>query len=122
VLTVCSTGLYYSLLIASAGPLLFSSKKKFHPFWAPKARISFQCTIHQKQFSTLTRLQKSIVTKLYVEIGHISNQQKAEFVDDIFHIQSFWGGRGNILPKSLFMPEGQVCPDFSRSSNPTIFR
>jgi hypothetical protein len=30
----------------------------------------------------------------------MSNQQKAEFVDVIFGIQSFWGGHGEILPKA----------------------
>jgi hypothetical protein len=29
----------------------------------------------------------------------MSNQQKAEFVNDIFRIQSFWGDHGEILPK-----------------------
>jgi hypothetical protein len=28
-------------------------------------------------------LQNAVVTKLYVEIGRMSNQQKAEFIDDI---------------------------------------
>jgi hypothetical protein len=32
------------------------------------------------------------MTKPYVKTSHMSNQQKAEFVYDIFYIQSFWGG------------------------------
>jgi hypothetical protein len=49
---------------------------------------------------TGARLQKSVETKPYVKSGHMSNQQKAEFVDDIFCIQSFWEGHGKISPKT----------------------
>jgi hypothetical protein len=41
----------------------------------------------------------------------MSNQQKAEFVGDIFHIRSFWGGHGEISPKTRFMQEGAICPE-----------
>jgi hypothetical protein len=41
----------------------------------------------------------------------MSNQKKAEFVKDIFHIQSFWGSHGEISPKTWFIQEGLVCPD-----------
>jgi hypothetical protein len=44
-------------------------------------------------------LQNAIATKPYSETGRISNQQKAEFVGNIFHIRSFCGGHGEILPK-----------------------
>jgi hypothetical protein len=40
------------------------------------------------------------VTKPYVKTGCMSKQQKSEFVVDIFHIQSFWGGHGKISSKT----------------------
>jgi hypothetical protein len=30
----------------------------------------------------------------------MSNQQKSESVHNIFHIQSFWGGQGQMFPKT----------------------
>jgi hypothetical protein len=41
----------------------------------------------------------------------MSNQQKAEFVNDIFHIQSFCGGHGKILLKPWFVQEGPIYPE-----------
>jgi hypothetical protein len=49
--------------------------------------------------------------KLYVKTGCMSNRKKAEFINDIFHIQSLSGGHGEILPKTLFIQEGPVCPE-----------
>jgi hypothetical protein len=72
-------------------------------------RISFLHQSVQNQFSTVTRFQKSVVTKPYVEMSHMSNQQKAEFVSDVFHIRSFWGGHGEISPKTYFMQEDMIC-------------
>jgi hypothetical protein len=40
-----------------------------------------------KQFSIVTWLQKSVATKLYVKIGRMSNQRKAEFINVNFYIQ-----------------------------------
>jgi hypothetical protein len=37
----------------------------------------------------------------------MSNQQKAEFVDDIFHIQIFWRDHGEISSKQ----DGAICPE-----------
>jgi hypothetical protein len=45
-------------------------------------------------------LKKFIATKHYVETGHMSNQQKAEFLKENFHIQIFWGGHGKFLVKT----------------------
>jgi hypothetical protein len=42
----------------------------------------------------------------------MSNQQKAEFVNGNFCIQSFYGGHGKISPKSRLKPKGRVCPEF----------
>jgi hypothetical protein len=50
----------------------------------------------QNLIHTETRLQKSLETKPCVQIGHMSNQHKAEFINNIFHIQSFWGGHSVI--------------------------
>jgi hypothetical protein len=38
----------------------------------------------------------------------MSNQQKAEFVNGIFCIQTFRGVDGKILPKARFVPKGQA--------------
>jgi hypothetical protein len=51
---------------------------------------------------TETELQNTIATKLYVEMSCMSNQQKDEFVGDVFHIRSFWRGHGEISPKNMF--------------------
>jgi hypothetical protein len=60
---------------------------------------------------TGTWIQNAIATKPYVKTGRMSNQKKAEFVDDIFHIWSFWRGHGEISPKTWFMHEGTMCPE-----------
>jgi hypothetical protein len=49
--------------------------------------------------NTASWLQKFIIIKPYVETGRMSNQKKSEFVNGIFHIQSFWGCHGQISPK-----------------------
>jgi hypothetical protein len=41
----------------------------------------------------------------------MSNQQKSELVNDIFRIQCFWGGHGEILQKTKFIQEGAICPE-----------
>jgi hypothetical protein len=42
----------------------------------------------------------------------MSNQQKAEFVGDIFHTRSFWGSHGKISPKTCFIQEGMICQKY----------
>jgi hypothetical protein len=42
----------------------------------------------------------------------MSNRQEAEFINGIFCIQSFRGGHGKILLKTLFVLEGAICPEF----------
>jgi hypothetical protein len=54
-------------------------------------------------------IQSTVATKPYVATSHMSNQQKAEFVGNVFHIQSFWGGHGKILSKPYFIQEGMIC-------------
>jgi hypothetical protein len=66
----------------------------------------------QNLSSTETWFQNSVVTKPYVETSHMNNQKKTEFIDDIFHMQSIWGGHGEISPKTWFIQEGAICPDF----------
>jgi hypothetical protein len=58
---------------------------------------------------TKTGHQNAIATKSYVEMGRLSNKQKAEFVGNIFRIQSFCGGHGEILPKTSFIQEVMIC-------------
>jgi hypothetical protein len=42
----------------------------------------------------------------------MSNQQKNEFVNGMFHIPIFWGGHGKISPNPWLVPIGAVYPDF----------
>jgi hypothetical protein len=53
-------------------------------------------------------LQNAVTTKLYAEMSRISNQRKAEFVSDIFRMQSLWGGHGKISPKTCFIQVGMI--------------
>jgi hypothetical protein len=62
--------------------------------------------------STLSWLQNSIAIKPWIGIGWLSNQRKAEFVNDNFGIQSFWGGHDKITSKSWFRSKGRVCLEF----------
>jgi hypothetical protein len=57
---------------------------------------------------TETEIQSTVATKPYVETSCMSSQQKSEFVGNIFHIRSFWGGHGEILPKTYFIQEGMI--------------
>jgi hypothetical protein len=50
-----------------------------------------------------------VTIKPCIRIGRMSNQKKAEFVGDIFCIQSFWGGHDKILPKTYFIQKGMIC-------------
>jgi hypothetical protein len=42
----------------------------------------------------------------------MSNQRKAEFINDDVDIQSFWGGHGEISSRSGLMSKGMVCLNF----------
>jgi hypothetical protein len=44
--------------------------------------------------------QNTVAAKPYAEMGRMSNQQKAELIGDIVHIQSSWGDHGKISPKT----------------------
>jgi hypothetical protein len=48
----------------------------------------------------------------------MSNRREAVFINGIFCMQSFWKGHDEILPKSWFMLDGQVCPVSPEFSNP----
>jgi hypothetical protein len=58
---------------------------------------------------TKTGLQNAVTTEQYIKMSHMSNQRKAEFVGDIFHMRSFWRGHGEILPRIYFIQEGVIC-------------
>jgi hypothetical protein len=60
-------------------------------------------------FRTEAEIQNAVTTKPYVEMSHMSNQRKDEFVGDIFHMRSCWGGHGEILPKTCFIQVGMIC-------------
>jgi hypothetical protein len=57
---------------------------------------------------TEVELQIAVTTNLYAEMSHMSNQQKTEFVSDIFHMRSFWRGHGEISPRTCFIQEGMI--------------
>jgi hypothetical protein len=48
-------------------------------------------------------IQNAVPTKPHVKMSRMSNQQKAEFVSDIFCMRSFWRGHGKISPKTCFI-------------------
>jgi hypothetical protein len=47
----------------------------------------------------------------------MSNQKKDEFTSGIFHIQSFWGGHGEILPKTCFIQEGMTARNIDSATD-----
>jgi hypothetical protein len=57
---------------------------------------------------TKAGLQNAVTTELYIKMSHMSNQRKAEFVGDLFCMQSFWGGHGEIWPRTCFIQEGMI--------------
>jgi hypothetical protein len=57
-------------------------------------------------------IQIALASKPYVKTGRVSNQQKAEFGGDIFSIQSFWEGHGEISPKTCYIQEGMICQEY----------
>jgi hypothetical protein len=79
-------------------------------------------SIRSEKFSTVTCLWKLVTVELCIGCDHVSNQQKAELVNDDFGIQSFQGCHGKILPWGQIMPKGQVCPEFFNFSNPAKFQ
>jgi hypothetical protein len=62
-------------------------------------RIRLYVQSVQKIFSILSCLQKPVAVKPCIRIDRMSNQRKSELINDNFGIQSFWGGRGEILSK-----------------------
>jgi hypothetical protein len=59
-----------------------------------------------------TGFQNAVATKPYVKMGRMTNQQKPEFVGDIFCLRSFWGGYGKIPAKTYFIQEGMICQKY----------
>jgi hypothetical protein len=51
----------------------------------------------------------------------MSNQQKAEFVSDIFCIQSLWGDHGKISPKNLIYTGWCNLPRNADSATDGVF-
>jgi hypothetical protein len=100
----------------------WSSDHVFKPQRVPLVLCPKNLTKHlynqsvQKLSSSETWIKKIVAIKLYAEIGHMSNQKRDQFVDDIFCMQSFWGGHGKISPKGWFIWEGQICPELFDSA------
>jgi hypothetical protein len=61
---------------------------------------------------TKAGLQNAVTTKPYIEMSHMSNQRKVEFIGKIFCMQSFWGGHGKIPPKTCFIQVAMVCQKY----------
>jgi hypothetical protein len=61
---------------------------------------------------TKVGLQNAVTTEPYIKMSRMSNQRKAEFVGDIFHMRSFWGGHGEIPPKTCFIQVGMLCQKY----------
>jgi hypothetical protein len=59
----------------------------------------YPCCPEPDQCGNLT--SKFMGIKPYADTGRMSNRQKAEFVSDIFCIQSFWEGYDNFFSKNL---------------------
>jgi hypothetical protein len=71
----------------------------FVPLVALKADWSPVCPVCP-EYDQHCYLNSKVCSDQCVRTGHISNQQKAEFIKGIFCIQSFWGGHGEILQKT----------------------
>jgi hypothetical protein len=65
-----------------------------------KPGCSSFCPVCPESIQHFVLISKNRAVELYIGMGCMSNQQKAEFVSGIFHIQSFWGGHGKISPNS----------------------
>jgi hypothetical protein len=58
---------------------------------------------------TKAGFQNAVTNELYIKMSRMSNQWKEEFVGDIFHMRSFWGGHDKISPRTCFIQEGMIC-------------
>jgi hypothetical protein len=68
-------------------------------------------SVHNRS-RTETEIQSTMASKPLAEMSRMNNQQKAEFVGDIFHTRSFWGSHGKISPKTCFIQEGMICQKY----------
>jgi hypothetical protein len=57
---------------------------------------------------TEAELQIAVTTKPYAKMSCMSNQWKAEFTNDSFRMQRFWGGLDKISPKTSFIQVGMI--------------
>jgi hypothetical protein len=58
------------------------------------------CLVYSASLQHPICIQNSVTIKPCIKIDHMSNQKKAEFVNNNFGMQSFWGGHGKISSKS----------------------
>jgi hypothetical protein len=81
----------------------------YHPSLAQKpGRTTAVQSIHNVS-GTKAGFQNAVTTEPYIKMSHMSNQRKAEFAGDIFCMRSFWGGHGEISPRTYFIQEGIIC-------------
>jgi hypothetical protein len=66
---------------------------------------------------TKAGFQNAVTTEPFVEMSHMSNQWKAEFVGDIFRMRSFWKGHGKISPKKCVIQVGMICQKYCFSDS-----
>jgi hypothetical protein len=75
----------------------------------------YRATVVQSVYNvsrTRAGLQILVTTEPYIKISRISNQRKAEFIGNIFCMRSFWGGHGEISPKTCFIQLGMICQKY----------
>jgi hypothetical protein len=58
-----------------------------------------------------------VTIKPCIIIGRMGNLNKAEFAGDILRIQSFWGGHGEISPKTCFIQEGMTARNIDSATD-----
>jgi hypothetical protein len=88
----------------------------YHMAQKPDRTTAIQAVNYMSR--TKAGLQNAVTTEPYIKMSHMSNQRKAEFVGDIFHMRSFWGGHGENFAKSLFYAGKMVR---TRTSEDAIF-
>jgi hypothetical protein len=71
-------------------------------------------TVQSVQIVSRTKVgfQNAITTDPFVKMSHMSNQQKDEFVGDIFRMRSFSKGHGELSPKTCFIQVGMICQKY----------
>jgi hypothetical protein len=89
----------------------------YHMAQKPDRTTAIQAVHYMSR--TKAGLQNAVTTEPYIKMSHMSIQRKAEFVGDIFHMRSFWGAHGEILPRACFMQERWCVQGLPRTLSST---